>query len=71
VTYEKAVAACRAGVSIRHPGMSKGWKIESAPGTDVLFCINPHTGSDYQFVATPDDLARADWQVARARETLK
>ena len=60
MTYDEATALCRTGKPIRHPDMSKGWKIVA--GGDALFCINPHTGSDYQFIALPADLARNDWQ---------
>lgn len=53
--------------------MSPGWKIgrvvirgtgpkpKYAPG---LFCINPHTGSEYQFTAQAVDVNSVQWRLA-------
>jgi hypothetical protein len=62
MTYNDAVKKALEGYSIRHPGMGKGWlisKIENAG--DKLWCINPHTRSNYLFIANKDDESRSDW----------
>ena len=59
MTYSEAVTQARQGKAIRLPTHQKGWKIIAYNA--VLFCVNPHTGTTYQFVPSTEDTQRTDW----------
>ena len=59
MTYSEAGTKAREGKAIRHPDHSPGWKIVAH--NDVLFCVNPRTGSDYQYMPSTEDVLRKDW----------
>lgn len=70
MNFDDACRACEEGRAIRHPGMSPRWTIQCIPTPSPprdprykhnLYCINPHTGSNYAFMPTEAEMARNDW----------
>lgn len=62
MTYEEAMAAVDAGKSVRRPPHGAGWKIKRF-FPQYLGCVNPHTGSDYQYVPSDEDRDATDWEI--------
>jgi len=65
MTYAEAIEASRTGNPIRHPGMSRGWKIVRSIATGDLFYVNPHTGSTYLATLKQNEKERDDWSVTK------
>lgn len=72
MNYREATTAARTGSFIRHPGMGPGWTIGVLSGHGrLLWCLNPHTGSEYQYSPADSDQHRADWFVSKTRTHME
>lgn len=74
MTFDEAMQVAKAnpGHGVREKSMNRGWKIvyirwpkkgKHKAGGD-FFCINPVTGSDYQYTARPTDKVSKHWSHA-------
>lgn len=62
MTFKEAMRDARAGYRVRESRMSKGWKVGWFAAAKGFFCINPHTGSEYQYRPTDADKASTTWE---------
>lgn len=55
------------GARVRRPGMGRGWSIFyiGAGAVKGYYCLNPHTGSDYQFYAQAADIGATTWEIVK------
>ncbi len=71
--YDTAMHFARKGKYVRcDEYMSPGWKIgrvvlrgETAKYAPGLYCINPHTGSEYQFTPQAIDTKSVQWRIVQ------
>lgn len=65
MTFDQAMAACKSGRFVRNAKMSAKWKIFYDKATDGFYCLNPHTGSDYQFRPSDEDKLSKQWELVQ------
>ena len=63
MTYEEAIKEAKAGKTVRHPAMGKGWTMIWGEKLKSHFFVNPTTGSQHAFQLTADDRMRKDWEI--------
>jgi hypothetical protein len=65
MTFDEAMLAARKGKTVCDPSwMSPGWKIIYYRKFVQYFALNPHTGSDYQYMPTDAHKASTTWEIA-------
>lgn len=67
MTFDEAMATCKAGRRVRWRSMSEGWSIFYIPSGKAkgYYCLNPHTGSNYAFTPSALDKKATTWEVMR------
>lgn len=68
MNFDAAMVCAKKGRRVSRKGMSPGWTIawlmqRGTPGGGAFFCINPHTGSNYQFTPSAVDKASENWSI--------
>jgi hypothetical protein len=68
MTFRDAIEAAESGKYIRHPEMGPGWTLGALSNIpNAIWCLNPHTGSEYAYTASDKDRKREDWYVVKNR----
>ena len=65
MTFDDAMKICKAGKKVRASHHGPGWSIFYVKSGEAkgFYCLNPHTGSNYAFRPSEEDIKAIDWMV--------